>query len=329
MKKKPHTPTSAKESKGAIIAAFSANIGIAIAKFIAYLITGSAALLAESAHSAVDSTNQILLIIGIKQSKKKPTRTHPFGYGRAHFLYAFMISIVLFSLGGMFAVYEGVSKIQNPEMINHPAVAYAVLVIAALLEGFALRKALGEARSFKPKSQSWWQFLQQTKSVNHVVLALEDSAALIGLSFAAIGITLSLVTGNPVWDGISTLFIGGLLVCVAFILFREVKSLLIGEAVGSSQERKLREIILGVEGVTKLVDLKTLYTGPMELFIAMKIIVDEEDTARYVSKTIDEVEAKIRKAFPIARLIYVEPDLYKTKVQQKKSDTAIEQAIKK
>jgi len=318
---------SAKEGKGAIWTSFAANIGIAISKFIAFLLTGATSLLAESIHSVVDSSNQILLLIGGRQSRQKPTHTHPFGYGRAHFLYAFIVSIVLFSLGGVFAIYEGIEKMLHPEEIISPLIAYVVLLAAMLFEGFALRTALKEAQTFKPKSQNWWQFLQQTKSVNHVVLALEDSAALVGLSLAAIGLTLTLVTGNPMWDGIGTLCIGVLLILVAYFLFNEVKSLLIGEAVDVATEKRMREIILSVEGADHVVDLKTLYVGPMELFVAMKVTVGAEDNASIVAQTIDEIEARLRREFPIARLIYVEPDLYKTKRQQRADDTATRRAL--
>lgn len=284
-------------------------------------------MLAEAVHSLVDSSNQILLLIGGRNAKKKPTPAHPFGYGRAHFLYAFIVSIVLFSLGGVFAIVEGIEKIKHPEMLNSPLVAYVVLAIAMLFEGLALRTALREAKSFKPINQNWWRFLQQTKSVNHIILAFEDTAALIGLSFATIGITTALLTGNPIWDGVATLAIGALLVMVAAILFHEVKSLLIGEAADIVTERHMREIITGVEGVDHVVDLKTLYVGPMELFIAMKITVRHDDTASIVTQTIDEVEARLRAAFPIAKLIYVEPDLFKTPKQQSRSDQQIQKRI--
>ena len=179
---------------------------------------------------------------------------------------------------------------------------------------------MNEAKSFKPKKQSWWQFLRHTKSVNHVVLTMEDSAALIGLGFAMMGITLSILTNNPVWDGVGTLMIGVLLIGVAYVLFTEVKSLLIGEAVDISTERKMRKIILSAERVNHLVDLKTLYVGPMELFIAMKVIVNAEDSARIVAETIDEIEAKLRSEFPSARLIYIEPDIYKSRKEQMRAD---------
>lgn len=319
---------SAHEGRGAIFASFAANVGIAISKFIAFFMTGATSMLAEAVHSLVDSSNQVLLLIGGRKSKQAPTPTHPFGYGRAHFLYAFIVSIVLFSLGGVFAIVEGVEKIRHPEMLNSPLVAYVALVVAMIFEGLALRTVLREAKSFKPVNQGWWRFLQQTKSVNHVVLAFEDAAALLGLTFAATGITLAILTGNPIWDGIGTLSIGVLLVAVAVFLFHEVKSLLIGEAVDEVTEQKMRAIILAVEGVDHVVDLKTLYVGPMELFIAMKVTVGSDDSASVVTATIDEIEARLRQAFPIAKLIYVEPDLYKTAQQQTKSDERMQEKIR-
>lgn len=320
---------SAQGKTGAIWASFAANIGIAASKFIAFLLTGASSMLAEAVHSVVDSSNQVLLLIGGRRSRRKPTQAHPFGYGRAHFLYAFIVSIVLFSLGGLFAIYEGVEKVRHPEMLNAPLVAYVVLAVAIVFEGLALRTVLNEARSFKPVNQGWWQFLRQTKSVNHVVLTMEDAAAVTGLLFAATGITLALVTGNPVWDGVGTICIGVLLIFVAVILFHEVKSLLIGEAIDADGEVKMRDIIASVEGVERLVDLKTLYVGPMELFITMKITVADDSNIKAVSKTIDVIEAKLRKEFPIARLIYIEPDIYKTEQQQDASDRAIEHSLTK
>ncbi len=318
---------STKQPKGAIFASLAANIGVGISKFIAFAITGSSAMLAEGIHSVADSSNQILLLLGDRQAKRAPDQAHPFGYGRTHFLYAFIVAIVLFSLGGIFAIYEGYEKIHNPHPVESPIVAYVVLAVAMVLEGFALRTAMKEASEFKPKNQNWWQFLRSTKSINHVVLTLEDTAALIGLSFAAIGITLSLVTDNPIWDGIGTLFIGALLVVVATILFIEVKSLLIGEAVDAATERKMLQIILGVDDVDHVVDFKTLYTGPNEIFIAMKVTVGAEDNAASVARAIDEIEARLRNEFPIAKLIYVEPDLYKTRKEQKATDAEIEKEI--
>lgn len=292
---------------GALVAAFLANVGIAISKFIAFIVTGSASMLAEAIHSMADSSNQVLLYFGGREAKKSPTKEHPFGFGRAHFLYAFLVSIILFSLGGAFAIYEGIHKIIRPEMIESPVIAYVVLGIAVLLEGFALKTALHEARSFKPESQDWWQFLRRTKSVNHIVLALEDSTALIGLSVAAIGITLTLTTGNPVWDGVASLVIGLLLATVALVLYREIRSLLIGESVSPRIGREMREIILGVEGVDKILDLKTIYTGPTEMLVTMEIEVSKNKTAKSIDSMVHEIEYGIRSTFSAAKLIYIEP----------------------
>lgn len=315
------------EGRGAIFASLAANLGIAASKFVAYLLTGASSMLAEAVHSVVDSSNQVLLLIGGRRSKKQATKTHPFGYGRAHFLYAFIVSIVLFSLGGLFAIYEGVHKISHPEELEFPLIAYIVLAIAFTLEAFALRTVLKEAKSFKPSGQGWWQFIRQSKSINHVILMMEDSAALTGLVFATAGITLSLLTGNPVWDGIGTILIGVLLVGVAVILFVEVKSLLIGEAADEQTVEAMRQIVLGVSEVNQIIDLRTLYVGPLELFVSMKITVDHDDTADVVARTIDEVEARLRHAFPMIKLMYVEPDLFKTPEEHARVDREIAATI--
>jgi len=211
--------------------------------------------------------------------------------------------------------------------VEDPLIAYGVLVFSACLEGLALRAVLKEAKTFKPKGQNWLQFIKRSKSVNHIVLAMEDISALTGLSFAFIGITLSLITKNGIWDGFGTLAIGLLLVVVAFILFTEVKSLLIGEGADEATLNRIREEVDKVEIVESIVDLKTLWVGPAELFIAMKIVVDHDDTARLIAEAIDEVEARIRSAVPEAKLIYVEPDLYKSKQEQAEDDAELQELL--
>lgn len=314
---------SSHEGKGAIFASLAANLGIATSKFIAFALTGASSMLAEGIHSVADSSNQVLLLIGGKNSKKEATKTHPFGYGRAHFFYAFIVSIVLFSLGGMFAIYEGVHKIQHPEPMDNPLVAYVVLIIAISLESFALRTVMKEAKTFKPADQSWWSFIRKSKSVNHIVLTMEDSAAITGLLFALVGITISVITGNGIWDGIGTLCIGVLLIGVATILFIEVKSLLIGEGADDELVQVILNEISKVETVNTVIDLKTLYVGPAELFISMKVSVDHHDSAVVVSDAIDEIEARIRRAVPFAKLIYVEPDLHKSVEEQAANDAKL------
>lgn len=315
------------ESKGAIFTSLAVNIAIGLSKIMAFLFTGASSMLAEGIHSFVDSSNQVLLLIGSANAKKAPSKTHPFGYGRAHFLYGFIVSIVLFSLGGIFAVYEGVHKIMDPQPTENAFVAYLILAISIILESFALRTVLKEARTFKPADQSWWQFIRRTKSVNHIVLVFEDTAALTGLSFATIGITLSLITGNGVWDGIATIMIGALLVAVASILFLEVQSLLIGEGADEATVAIITEQILAVEAVNQIVDLKTLYVGPSEMFIAMKVTVDAIDSADTVADAIDEIEARIRVQVPFAKNIYVEPDILRTVAEQRVQDQEIQELI--
>lgn len=311
---------SSHDGKGAIFASLAANLGIAVSKFIAFALTGASSMLAEGIHSVVDSSNQVLLLIGGKNSKKQASKTHPFGYGRAHFFYAFIVSIVLFSLGGIFALYEGIHKIQHPEPMVNPLIAYIVLVISFTLEALALKTVMKEAKTFKPKDQSWWSFIRKSKSVNHIILTMEDTAALTGLTFAFIGITLSVITKNGLWDGIGTICIGVLLIGVASILFVEVKSLLIGEGADEELVQVILDQISKVETVNSVVDLKTLYVGPAELFIAMKVMVDHNDSAIVISEAIDEIEGRIRRAVPFAKLIYIEPDLRKSNEEQKVND---------
>jgi len=316
--------SSTHEGKGAIFASLAANLGVGASKFIAFLLTGASSMLAESIHSVADSSNQVLLLIGGSRAKKAPSKTHPFGYGRAHFLYAFIVSMVLFSLGGLFAIYEGVHKVMDPHPMENPIVAYIVLGIAIVLEGLALRTVLKEARSFKPKDQNWVAFIRKSKSINHIVLAMEDTAALLGLLFALTGITVSLLTDNGIWDGIGTLAIGVLLVAVAVILFIEVKSLLIGEGADDDTLAIINAEIAKVELVEKVVDLKTLYVGPAELFIAMKVIIEHDDSASAVAQAINEIEARIRRRLPFAKLIYIEPDLFTSAEEHAALDAALE-----
>ncbi|QJU52208.1 cation diffusion facilitator family transporter [Herbiconiux sp. KACC 21604] len=293
----------------AIIAALLANIGIAIAKFVAFLISGSSSMLAESVHSLADSGNQLLLLLGGRKAKKKADREHPFGYGRERYVYAFVVSIILFSVGGVFSIYEGIEKITDPHPIETPWVPLAVLVVAIALEGFSLRTAVKESNPSRGK-QSWVQFVRRAKAPELPVVLLEDTAALTGLAFALVGVSLSAITGNGLWDGISTLFIGALLVLVAIVLGIETKSLLVGEGAGEGDVARIRSAIEGTARVDRLIHMKTLYLGPEELLVAAKIALAPESELRDVAATINEAEANIRAAVPIARVIYLEPDVY-------------------
>jgi cation diffusion facilitator family transporter len=294
----------------AIIAALLANIGIALTKFVAWFLTGSSSMLAESIHSVADSGNQALLLLGGKRAQRKATPEHPFGYGRDRYIYAFIVSIVLFSVGGLFALYEAYHKISHPEPITEfKWVPIAVLVVAIVLEAFSFRTAIHESNQTRGKS-SWVDFVRRAKAPELPVVLLEDAGALLGLVFALIGVSLTLMTGDGVWDGIGTAAIGILLVAIAIILAIETKSLLLGEGATPEDVAKIEQAVLDGEGVERIIHMKTLYLGPEELLVAAKIAVPRTERADEVAAHINEAEARIRAAIPIARVIYLEPDIY-------------------
>lgn len=299
---------STEGSTKAIVAALTANIGIAITKFVAAAISGSASMFAEAIHSVADSGNQILLIIGGKRSRREATEAHPFGYGRSRYIYAFMVSIVLFSIGGLFSVMEGISKLQEPHELEAAWLPLTVLGVSIVLESFSLRTALREAKKERG-SLSLAKYIRHAKSPELPVVLLEDMAALIGLALAFAGVGLTVVTHNPVWDAIGTLAIGVLLVAVAVILGAETSSLLIGEGASAGDTVKIREALDGARGVDSVIHMKTLYLGPDELMLAAKIGVDASASAREIAQIIDEAEVAVRAAVPATRVIYLEPDI--------------------
>jgi cation diffusion facilitator family transporter len=292
----------------AVIAALLANTGIAITKFIAAAISGSASMLAEAIHSVADAGNQILLIIGGKRAKRAATATHPFGYGRSRYIYAFMVSIVLFSVGGMFSILEGYSKLNEPHEIENAWLPLLVLGIAIVLESFSLRTALHEAKKIRGKS-SLVKFIRHAKSPELPVVLLEDIAALTGLVFAFAGVGLTVVTHNPIWDAIGTLAIGLLLVAVAIILGIETSSLLLGEGASADDTALIRDALEVVVGKGGVIHMKTLYLGPDELMLAAKISVGKGATGSDIADVIDAAEESVRNAVPAARVIYLEPDI--------------------
>jgi cation diffusion facilitator family transporter len=294
----------------AIIAALGANLGIALTKFIAWLLTGSSSMLAEAIHSVADSGNQALLLLGGKRATRKATPEHPFGYGRERYIYAFIVSIVLFSVGGLFALYEAYHKIRHPEPIESwQWVPVLVLVIALGLEGFSFRTAIVESNHTRAQT-SWVAFVRRAKAPELPVVLLEDAGALVGLVFALFGVVLTLITGNGVWDGIGTAAIGLLLVTIAMILAIETKSLLLGEGANPEDLATIEHAILAGPGIERIIHMKTLHLGPEELLVAAKIAVPRTERAVDVARHIDETEARIRRALPIARVIYLEPDIY-------------------
>jgi len=298
-------------SSTAVLAALGANLGIAVIKFVAFAITGSSSMLAEGAHSVVDSGNQVLLLIGARSARRRATPEHPFGYGRDSYVYAFLVALMLFSAGGLFALYEGVQKIRHPHHLDTPAVAFGVLGVAIVLESFSLRTAVRESRPHKGP-YSWPQFIRRAKLPDLPVVLLEDCAALTGLGFALAGVGLSTATGKPVWDGIGTLAIGALLVCVAVILVIETKSLLLGEAATPEAVQAIANSLIG-GGVERVIHLRTMHLGPEELLVGAKISMPGTTSLAEVAAAIDAAEARVRSAVPASRIIYLEPDLDRSK----------------
>ncbi|WP_024441448.1 cation diffusion facilitator family transporter [Mycobacterium sp. UM_WGJ] len=304
---------SSSGSTKAIIAALTANGGIAVAKFAGYLITGSAAMLAEAVHSVVDTSNQALLLFGQRAAAKAPDALHPFGHGRSRYFWSFVVALVLFSLGSMFALYEGYEKVRHPVELSSPVVAIAILLVAIGLETYSFRTALRESRPLKGEA-SWWRFLRTSRNPELPVVLLEDTAALIGLALALIGVGLSTVTGNPLWDGVATLGISALLGVVAVFLMVEMHSLLIGEGATAAEDQAIRAALEGTENVTRLIHIRTQYLGPEEMLVGAKIAVVRSLDLAGVAATIDAAEANIRAAVPAALVIYLEPDLDRTPV---------------
>lgn len=300
---------SASGGTKAIVAALAANLAIAVAKFVAFLFSGSSSMLAESVHSLADSGNQGLLLLGGKKAKREATPQHPFGYGRERYIYAFLVSIVLFSVGGMFAIYEGYEKIKHPHEIEAWYWPVGVLVFAIIAETFSFRTAIVESNHTRG-NLTWTQFVRRAKAPELPVVLLEDLGALVGLILALAGVSLALVTGDGVWDGIGTLCIGVLLILIAIILAAETKSLLLGEAAGTEEVEKIEKALVDGEKVTRVIHMRTLHLGPEELLVAAKIAVRHDETAAEVAVAINAAEERIRAAVPIARVIYLEPDIY-------------------
>jgi cation diffusion facilitator family transporter len=290
----------------AIMAALGANLGIAATKFVAAFFSGSASMLAEGVHSLADSINQLLLLVGGRRSRRAATAEHPFGYGRSRYVYAFIVAIILFSVGGVFSLYEGVDKIGHPHPLENVWLPALVLVIAIVLESFSLRTAVHEANPLR-NGQSWVQFVRRAKAPELPVVLLEDLAALVGLVLALLGVSLSWLTGDVIWDGIGTVCIGVLLIAVAVILGMEMSSLLVGEGATRADLAKITAAIAAGPEVDSIIHAKTLYLGPDELLVAAKVAMAPTVPLAEVSQRIDAIEARVRAAVPVARVIYLEP----------------------
>ncbi|MGI5352768.1 cation diffusion facilitator family transporter [Streptomyces sp. CA-250714] len=312
---------SASGGTKAIVAALGANLAIAVAKFVAAGFSGSASMLAEGVHSVADSGNQALLLLGGKKAKKEASEEHPFGYGRERYIYGFLVSIVLFTVGGVFALYEGYEKIAHPHEVEAWYWPVGVLVFAIIAETFSFRTAIQESNAVRGK-HSWSQFVRRAKAPELPVVLLEDLGALVGLILALVGVSLALVTGNGVWDGVGTMCIGALLVVIALVLAVETKSLLLGESADPADRDKIRVALVDGETVTSVIHMRTLHLGPEELLVAAKVAVQHDDTAGKIARAIDAAENRVREAVPIARVIYLEPDIYRA--QESETESASE-----
>jgi cation diffusion facilitator family transporter len=302
----------------AVVAALLANTGIAITKFIAWALTGASSMLAEAIHSVADAGNQVLLLVGGRRAQREASAEHPFGYGRTRYVYAFIVAIVLFTVGGLFALYEAYHKYEEVHA-GHPNellesrfwwVPLVVLSAAIVMEIFSFRTAIQESNRVRGQ-QSWVQFVRRAKSPELPVILLEDLAALLGLVLALFGVGLTLLTDNGYWDVVGTAAIGVLLVVVAVILALEMSSLLIGEGATQSDARRIEQAIGDEPRIQRLIHMKTLYLGPDELLVAAKVQIADGGTTESIAEAIDATERRIREAVPVARVIYLEPDVYR------------------
>ena len=294
-------------SRTAILAALLANAGIAVSKLVGFLLTGAASLAAEAVHSFADTTNQLLLLVGGRKAAKAETDEHSFGHGRERYFWAFVVALVLFLLGGVFAIVEGIDKLRHPHQVESVGVAVGILLVAVVLETYSLSTAVRESRELRGDS-SWWQFIRRSRNPELPVVLLEDTGAEIGLVFALFGVIAAHVTGNARWDAAGSLGIGVLLVFIACTLVVEMKSLLIGESATPEVESKMRIAIESTPNVRKLIHMRTQHLGPDELLVGAKLEMDPTLTFVDVAATIDAAEGRLRAAVPIARVVYLEPD---------------------
>lgn len=296
-------------STKAILAAMLANAGIAVAKFVAYLVTGAASMLAESIHSVADTSNQALLLLGGRRAQRDASDIHQFGYGRERYFWSFVVSLVLFSLGGLFALYEGYQKLSEPHAIESVEWAIGVLLFGIALEGYSFSVAIRESTPLKG-DRSWFEFIRTSRTPELPVVLLEDAGALIGLVLALVGVGTASITGDPVWDALGTMAIGTLLVIIALTLSVEMKSLLIGEAVTDTDKKTIDDTIASIPSVRHVIDLRTLHLGPEEILIAAKIEFDRSLSVQGLTEEVDRCETALREAIPGRHRIYIEPDLF-------------------
>ena len=292
----------------AVIAALFANLGIAVSKFVAFAFTGSSSMLSEAIHSVADSGNQVLLLVGNKRSKKAADAQHQFGYGRRRYVYGFIVSIVLFLVGGLFSLYEGFHKFQHPEDLSDAWIAFLVLGVAIVLEGLSFRTAVREANRARGK-RSLFRFLRDARQPELPVILLEDLGALVGLVFALFGVSMAVVTGDGRWDGLGAMAVGTLLVVIAVFLAFEMAAMLVGESALPEEDAAIRAALASSPLVDRVIHVRTLHVGPDELLVAAKIAIGKSDTGQEIAAGIDDAEARLRAAVPTAAYVFLEPDI--------------------
>lgn len=297
---------SAEDTPKAVLTAFAANLCIAVAKFAAFFFTGSASMLAEGIHSMADTANQALLLIGRNRSQRRATANHPFGFGREAYFWAFLVAVVLFTLGALFSLAEGVQKLRNPHEVNSLGWAVGVLLFAMVVEGVALRTAMRSAA--KERRSSWWRYIRETRAPENAVILLEDTAAEIGLTVALIGVLATAATGDPRYDAAGTMAIGGVLAVVAVVLAVEMRSLLIGEAADPFDVAQIRRVLNEHASVERVVDLRTMHLGPADILVAARIELDGRLDVDAAAACIEELTSTIRSALPAAKRVYLEPE---------------------
>lgn len=298
----------------AVIAALLANLGIALSKFVAFAFTGSSSMLSEAIHSVADSGNQVLLLVGNKRSKKAADAQHQFGYGRRRYVYGFIVSIVLFLVGGLFSLYEGFHKFQHPEELSDAWIAFVVLGVAIVLEGLSFRTALREANRSRGK-RSLFRFLRDARQPELPVILLEDLGALVGLVFALFGVSMAVVTGDGRWDGVGAMAVGTLLVIIAVFLAFEMAAMLVGESALPEEDAAIRAALASSPLVDRVIHVRTLHVGPDELLVGAKIAIGKSDTGQEIAAGIDDAEARLRAAVPSAVYIFLEPDIDRAPVR--------------
>jgi cation diffusion facilitator family transporter len=292
----------------AVLYALGANFGIFVAKSIAAVVTGSSAMLAEAIHSFADCGNQVLLLVGMREAKRPPDAEHPLGHGGVMYFWAFLVAILLFSVGGGVSLYEGIHKVMEPSPVERPLIAIGVLVVAVVLESLSLHGCVREIRAIYP-SGSLWRFFRKSRNSELIIVLGEDIAALAGLVVALIAVLMTLVTGNPVFDASGSVVVGVLLILVAVLLALEIKSMITGQSAAPEVEAQIRTFIGARSEIAEILSMISLQQGD-SVMLAVKARMREDQAALTLVEDINRVEAAVRAAFPQIRWLFFEPDLH-------------------